>query len=199
MKVKDLINRFKAHFSTSGVPDELKDIDLDKIDFSGDAPSPTAAAVAPVLSADTAKFTSEIEALRAENTKLGAELAAKAAAEFADGAIKNGKAFPAERDSLMALFTQARRDDGAGIACFAANGEASTRVAELTKSINVRPSHNLTAEEIVGIEGDKTKLLVLGSSAQFSDDADKPTPDGQKITPEREQKLAQFSGVKEDK
>ncbi|MEN6583045.1 MAG: hypothetical protein ABFD54_11395 [Armatimonadota bacterium] len=201
VKAQEAIDRVKAFFSKSGTPEELKDVDLDNVDFSNEeaaAPAPAASTqVAPATA--PANFSADLQARDTRIAKLENELAAKDAAEFADNAIKTGKAFPSERESLVAMYAQARKDDGDGLACFAADGTTpTTRVAALTSAVNARPSHNLTAEQIAGIDP-KNPLVVLGNTTQFTDDAERPTPDGQKITPERAQRLAQFSNIQEVK
>lgn len=193
MKVKEALDQIKAYFSKAGIPEELKSIDLDKVDFTAEAETPA------TETSDAAQFADDLKQRDERIAKLEDQLTRKNAAEFADGIIKVGKAFPAERDSIIAMFVQATKDDSAGIACFSADNQPSTRVDELKKMFDARPAHGLTAEEITNA-GSDVKFTVLAGSGVPSDDAAKPTSAGQKISTERFERLAEFSGIKmEDK
>jgi hypothetical protein len=187
-----------AAFTSKQLPEGFEDFDPEKVNFSEPAPAP-APITQPAPAPAPANFSAELQSRDQRIAQLESELATKAAAEFADKAVKDGKAFPAERDSLIALFRQARADDASGVACFAADGTTpSTRIAELQKSIEARPSHNLTTEELSGIDP-KKPLHVLGNTAEFSNDAAVPTAEGAKISPERVAHLAKFSNITEVK
>lgn len=200
VKAQEAIDRVKAFFSKSGKPAELSDLDLDQVDFSADTPNPApgtaAPAVAPaaVPAGNPGQFAATPDPKDTRIEALETELAGKSAAEFAENAIKAGKAYPAEREALAAQFKQARKDDSAGIACFADDGKPTTRVAQLQNAINARPSNGLSAEQIAGMGSGQT-LTVLTGAAQFANDAEKPTAAGAKINPERIERLAEFSGI----
>lgn len=106
---------------------------------AGAASAPAAAAAGPQAERDGG---AEVEALRARLATLEAERQASAqaqretaAAAFADGLVREGKALPAERDQLVQLHTQAA----------AAGPEL---LASVEASYCARPAHTLTAETV---------------------------------------------------
>jgi len=184
-------DKVKGLFS-AGLPEGLEALAPEHITFSDDAPQPQKPVANP---ADAPTFSQPDPQVAV----LTAKLAARDAADFADAQITAGKAFPAERDSLIAQFSQAAKDDGAGIACFASDGTTpTTRVALLQAGFAVRPAHNLTAEQLTSIDpANPPKLVVLGTSAFSDDNPETPTAAGKSMSEAREKRLAQFSGIKE--
>jgi hypothetical protein len=74
----------------------------------------------------------------------------KAEAEsFAATTISAGKAFPTERDTLMAQYIQAVSDDTHyGAILDGSTGQAGTRVDVLKRAYDARPAHGLTEERV---------------------------------------------------
>ena len=133
-------------------------------------PAPAPAAPAPAEPAPAAPAASEVEnsadkksvepsarekELEAELAKLRANEIKRDAEAFADAEIKAERAFPAERETLVSLFSQAAKDDAASKVDVAfKNGEEDTtgsRVDALKALYAVRKPHNLTKEELVGM------------------------------------------------
>lgn len=117
-----------------------------------------------------AKPSADFAAIQAENVALKAQLVAEAdrkvadiAVAFAQKAISDRKAIPAQKDSLVALFTQAVKDDNAGQVAFADDGTVTEgeRVKALRAMIEATPAHTFTAEK-------------LATFACGADDAPKP-------------------------
>lgn len=102
-------------------------------------------------------------AVQQENAGLRARLIQSEAERFADEAIQSRRAFPAERESLIAMFKQAVQDDNVGAACFTATGELQegSRVKVLREMVAARPAHQLTTEQLAEL---KPESLVLLSS-----------------------------------
>ncbi len=104
----------------------------------------------------------ELEALRTKDIQREAE-------KFADAEVKAERAFPAERETLIALFMQASVDDKANEAKISfKNGENDVevnRVDALKALYSVRKPHNLTYEEVSDLNAN---ILV----ATYSDDED---------------------------
>jgi hypothetical protein len=189
----------KALFSDKKLPEGLEDFDPQTVRFAEEAPQPPKPDAKPAEATTFSK--AQFDAQAARVTELEAELASKAAVEFADAAITAGKAFPAERAALIAQFAQARKDDSAGIACFAADGTTpTTRVVGLQSMIEARPSHGLTAEMISGIDPKNPPKLTVLSPADFSgENPEVPTAAGKQPSDERVKRLAEFSHIKEVK
>lgn len=74
---------------------------------------------------------------------------AQAATTFADKAVRDRRAFPAERSALIALYTQAAQDDDR---VGAADGQIG-RVAHVEQLIAARPQHSLSSELIASGPG----------------------------------------------
>lgn len=117
---------------------------------------------APVPSERELQLEAELEALRKKDIQRDAE-------KFADAEIKAERAFPAERDALIALFTQAAADDKANEAKISfKSGEENvevSRVDALKALYSVRKPHNLTYEEVSDLNAN---ILV----ATYSEDED---------------------------
>jgi len=146
MSLKDTL---KALFSSAGVPDADIEAHLTSeavAEFSAPAPG--------MNETEKAQFS----ALVADNARLKAVAIAKDAAAFADKAVADNRAYPAERASLIALFTQAAHDDAVSPATvtFSTAKDAAgketpitgSRVEALTFAVGSRPAHGLTSEQI---------------------------------------------------
>jgi hypothetical protein len=162
---KTVWERLKAHFGDKGVPEDLKDLETAKFVDSEPAPAPavaTPAVVAPVIpaapSTEVAQFKQDLDTTKAENAALRAKLLRDEAVKFADKAVADCKAMPAEKDSLVAMFVQAANDDSAsGVACFSNVGQftAGERVKNLQSWMDSKPAiHNLTTEQLVAFSAD---------------------------------------------
>lgn len=75
------------------------------------------------------------------------------AAAFADRAVREKKAFPAEHAAIVALYTQAAQDDDAHGQATLADGTLRARTALLDAEIAARPAHSLSAELIASGPG----------------------------------------------
>lgn len=139
----------------------------------------TAETPAPFLPPPAPATDPEVAALRAA---LAAERASRIQAEavaFADGEIAAQRAYPAEREVMIAAYAQAAQEDMAAPwpAQFAVSG-AATRVALLQAQYSARPAHELTRETV------GAGLLPTG---------DTPKPDG--MTTERRQQLLNMTHI----
>jgi ClpP class serine protease len=102
---------------------------------------------AQAQSADTRD--AELQALRERIAKQEAQQIQVAAAAFADGAIRDRRAMPAERDTLVRLYTAAAQDDARNPWPVPTDaGEAPSRVALLEADIATRPQHTLLQERV---------------------------------------------------
>lgn len=122
MKIKELL---KAVFSRA--IEEIEDAEGD-IKFDG----------SPGKGAND----EELQRLRDENKRMQEARINGSAVAFADSAIASGKAVPAEKESLIALFTQAALDDNQGKSCFNEAGALveGTRVKALRDMVAARPT-----------------------------------------------------------
>lgn len=129
----------------------------------------------------------EVARLRTELAKAKAERITSDATHFADEQITAHKALPAEREAIIAAFTQAAQDDGAHGAVTFADGKTSSRVDQLKAMFTARPSHTLTQELIPNQDG----------AAVFANKDTQPrTPDANApMTPERRKELLSKSGT----
>lgn len=140
-----------------GMPDEFEPVEP-----TGAAPAtppvvatPTGAAVAAAMAA---KPDPAVEALRqandraaqfeAENRRLKTERIRDEAVRFADDQIREGRAFPAEREQIIAVFTTAATDDANYGAVTFGDGTTGARVDGVRKAYESRPSNQLTKEQI---------------------------------------------------
>jgi len=96
---------------------------------------------------------------QAERTRAEAAIATDATT-FAEAEIAANRAIPAERDALVAAYTEAATDD---VAHPRDAGQAS-RVAGLRSRQGLRPAHSLTAELLPVREGGDGMLTVVGSA-----------------------------------
>jgi hypothetical protein len=88
------------------------------------------------------------EAAEAENRRLIQERIHDRAVAFADKAIAESRAFPSERDGLIAEYIQAATDDSLYGVVTMAEGKPTTRVALKEAAMVAREPHKLTAEQI---------------------------------------------------
>lgn len=123
------------------------------IELEPDAPPAETTAAAPVQANEPSPEQTAQDARLAELEKqLAAQREkqiAQAAATFADSAVRDRRAFPAEHAALMALYVQVAQDDGARPT---AEGQPS-RIAQLEASIAARPQHSLSSELIATGQG----------------------------------------------
>jgi hypothetical protein len=188
MKVKEAIDRLKAFFGKSGMPDELKDIDLDKVDFSADPEPAAPPATPPATDPKPEPAPAAVFTLSGTDTRL----LALEAERFIDAQIKAGKVYPAEKESLMALFVQSAKDDAmeSKVACFAGDGTLTEgrRLKALKAGVEARPAHQLMDETIPG-------ALLPAEVVAFAKDENTPTPKGQSPSTARMNKLRALQGL----
>jgi hypothetical protein len=121
------------------------------------------------------------EARQAALTANAARLATEAAA-FADGEIAANRAFPAERDAIIAAFTQAATDDTvSGTANFT---DGASRLSLFKAAYAARPAHRLTEERL---PANQTVL----ANQQETEGNGQPKP----MTPERKAALLSLSDL----
>ena len=151
-----------ALFKRKELPEELKDFDPENVKFADDDESPKPEA-RPAQEAPKADDSAKFAAIDARNSILEGKLVESEAEKFFSQACAEGKAFPAEKDSLVAMFKQAVLDDNAGQVCFSESGslKEGTRAQALRISITARPKHNLTSEQLAGV--DMADLVVMSS------------------------------------
>lgn len=99
----------------------------------------------------------------AQFAEMAKAVAGNAASQFADEAVSKGKATPAERPSLVDLFTSALSDDGGGTVKFTGGKPVEgERCANLRKLVESRPPVDLT----------KPKTHVFAQNADNGEDSD---------------------------
>lgn len=168
----------RAEFRAAGVevPEESTFSDLD-------------AMVEQRMAEERARFTAQLREAQA------ARVATEAAA-FADGLIQQSKAFPAEREALIAAYTQATVDDATHGAVRFADGKTTSRVDTLKALYAGRPAHDLTKETIDPSLGVRIVPAILGGDGQAVEmSALTPTPDGKTVAPERAAYLLKVAGL----
>ena len=137
------------------------------------ASTETAPAIDASASAKVAELTAANEALQAASKAREAELQAQItliqAQSFADSMIAKNKALPAERDSMIAAYSQALNDDRAM--------PGANRVALIFQTYEARSSHTLTAEAMPSGQ----VSIVAADTETARADATTETP----MTPER--------------
>jgi hypothetical protein len=114
----------------------------------------TPAASDPKPSADTTvdmAANTEIVRLRAENARLQEERQTEAAEKFAEDVIRDGRATPAEKPSIVEMHVQAARDDLVTGKVMLANGQQGTRLDKLAALFAAKPKFNLADERLKGI------------------------------------------------
>jgi signal peptide peptidase SppA len=116
----------------------------------------------------------EIADLRRQLAEQRTQQTQARAAQFADGAVSDRRAFPAERDALLSAYVQAADDDATSPVA----GES--RVQRLEAMIAQRPQHTLTSEVIAQSEGQQ---VLSAKTDEVSEDRKKAllamTPLGQ--------------------
>lgn len=122
----------------------LKAAKEEGITIEADAAAAPVTATAPAPDLDREAHEARVAALEAQlATARTAEIVTRSAA-FADGAIRDRRAFPAERAALVAAYTQAAQDDDR-----APVGDGQqTRVAQIEALMTTRPQHSLSEEVI---------------------------------------------------
>jgi hypothetical protein len=111
------------------------------------APTPIAASEPQVsdevlrLRAEVNRKTAEAEAAKAESLRYRNERIAAEAVAFADAAVRDEKARPAEREAIIAAYTQAALDD-------AVLTDGAGRVKAIEALYGARPQGTLTREEL---------------------------------------------------
>jgi hypothetical protein len=118
-----------------------------------------------------------------------AETISRDAAAFADGEVAAGRAYPAEREAIIALFSAAAEDDAThGQASFS-NGAKGSRVDALKAAYAQRPPHGLTRELLAQtVNAGGATALPNQATTEFSG-AEKP------ITPERRAQLLRLTAI----
>lgn len=97
------------------------------------------------------KMREEIESLKAQFSTSVEATTQTRAKQFADAAIATSHAYPAQRESLTALFAQAIRDDAANAATItfgATDADRGGRLDALVALVKATPAHGLTAESV---------------------------------------------------
>jgi hypothetical protein len=156
-------------------------------EFDGEAAPGDTPAPAPAFSAASAPAPVEdpkVAALEAQNAQFAAQLKAlrdkdiaSQAAQFADAAIREGKAMPAEKAALVAQFTQAIRDDESSpVKVTFGEGKEGSRVDALKAGIEARPAHGLFTERLE--QGDVEVLFGKAMPADRTDALLEKTPLG---------------------
>ncbi len=158
-KKAGLLAWIKAKFAAGDRPEGVEDADLDRVEFASDPPAsgqpvqdPKPDAGAQESQAQFAQAQATIKTQGDEIEGLRAASISSAAVAFFDAALKANKVVPAEREALIAQFTQAVKDDArdAHVACFTAEGGVyeGTRLKSLKAGIEARVPHSLTSEQI---------------------------------------------------
>lgn len=166
------------------------------------AVQPAPVAAAQVQNSAAAQPDPEVERLRRENAEFKAQAMHAQATSWADEMVRGGHAYPAERDNLIAVFTQLAQDDEANPreVTFSEGSEQKkgTRLDAYKASIAARPVHGLT------VEGVRAGQTVLYSAANGTGNGADPaqvekilaaTPEGQAFLAERARQQANGNGT----
>lgn len=164
------LDRFKTKSKEAKVS-KLSDFQKNVLAFLSENPgegeeATPAAPVAPVTTAvadqpvDKALFAAErqraedagrqVVELRAALANMTAERIKERAVAFADKVIIEKKAFPAERESIIADFMQRASDDASVGVVKMADGNTTTRVDQMSALFDARPKHMMDEETIIG-------------------------------------------------
>ncbi|MGN6810144.1 MAG: hypothetical protein ACTHMP_04660, partial [Thermomicrobiales bacterium] len=148
--------------------------DADSIEFAEPKETPKATQPDP----EQVRLKAEIAELKAERTR-------EKAVAFAEGEIRAGRAYPAERAAIIAQYVQAATDDAAqGDTVTFADGQTGTRVEALAALFAARTPHGLTSEQ-VRVAAAGGQVLANQQTTDFAN------PDGERApTPERMVTLA---------
>lgn len=114
-----------------------------------DAEAAPVTATAPAPDPDRTAHDARVAALEVQLAQARAAEIVTRSAAFADGAIRDRRAFPAERAALVAAYTQAAQDDDRAPV---ADGQ-QTRVAQIEALAATRPQHSLSEEVIASGAG----------------------------------------------
>ncbi len=134
----------------------------------------------------------EVKRLKAELAKSQAERITSDATHFADKQIGDHRALPAERESIIAAFTQAAQDDSAhGVVTFE-GGKTQSRVEQFKAMFAARPAHTLTTELVKTQAGDAAAFAAANRDKTPAAEADKP------MTEERRRELLGLTAVGRD-
>jgi hypothetical protein len=158
-------------FAANKLPEGMEDFKPEQVaQFADEEPAAPAEKTETKPVSESAKFAADLDTERKKNAGLEVRLIQSEAATFVDEAIKAGKIFPAERDSLIAQFTQVVKDDArdANVACFSDDGALieGSRVKMLRESIEKRPEHHLFSEQIDGIGDEELVVLSRGGAGK---------------------------------
>lgn len=189
-KQKTWWERLTARFSREPLPEAIMDADPENVTLIAEPAEPPASdsqPTTPTPAQETPQAVQFSEAERAELEGLRAAQLTAAGEAFANQAIADRRALPAERSALVALYRQAVLDDNAGRVTFGADGAVreGQRVRLLRDLIAARPAHNLTTEELAGIEPES---LVVMSAAHSR---------GGTMSAERRAELRRVAGLEE--
>lgn len=182
MAQKTLLQRMVAFFATD---DSVTDAEVQEVvaKFTATPPEPPPAKpveipveTPPAKPDESADFSKnpEFVRLQTQNAEFSRRLLETDATAWADGEITARRALPAERDTMIALFTQATLDDAAdaGLAKFSEGAKkvGGCRVEVLRKSLLSRPAHTLYAEFLANQspDGANETLLIVPATANFS-------------------------------
>ncbi len=112
------------------------------------APSQQPAAPAQTNPATFSAATEREKALEAELQRERAKGILRDAEAFATKIINEERAFPMEKDAIIAAYSQAAVDDNRFGTVTFASGQQGNRVGVLTAAYEARPAHQLTQEQI---------------------------------------------------
>jgi hypothetical protein len=134
---------------------------------------------APQVDTELAQMRARAERAEQENMSLLAQFRVEQAGLFADQMVREGRAFPSERDFIVATYVQAATDDHAIGPVRFSDGATGSRVELFKRTIAARKPNQLDVERLpAGL----VELVNLGKSQAHTDE------NGQ-TTPERRQEL----------
>lgn len=173
-----------------------------KTAFTGSDPANPPKVTPPAI-ASVATFAADVEtprekAMRLQLEEMQKERIEEKAAAFADGEVLAKRAYPSERATMMAMFSQAYADDQAhpALVFFGKDAEgkdrSGTRVENLRAMHAARPVHHLTEDMLSSeatITEEQYRVMFSGASAPTGDMT--PTPEGKQPT---ESRIARLKG-----
>lgn len=136
----------------------------------GDASAPPAATMSAPESGELKALRERQTALEAENARMRAERISEQAAAFADAQIRERRAFPAERESIVSDYVQRATDDSLLATFSQADANRKSGIESLKATFAVRPAHALNAE---GLKPEE--LAVLMNRSETEGAASKPS------------------------
>lgn len=186
MKITEFFSRWMA----AGAPEEVEPAQLAALTGAPATPN-----VVP-FAQPAAQPSAELDQLRKELAAEKAKRVAAEAAAFADARIQDKRALPAEREAIIAAFTQATMDDAShGVVTFS-DGRTQSRVSQLEALFSARPQHVLTTEHI----DPNADVRVLVNQTQTTP----PLPNGEgntgngqvvQMSDERRKKLLEMTAI----